>query len=238
MKNKTPLLAGIVVLVGIVIVLLMNLGSAIKPVIEKIASSTLGVEVDIKNLDISIKEKSVSITGVKVANPKGFKQPNLLTISNILVSAGQLTGDKITLNQVAVTGMEVTYELGAKGSNLNQIKSNLKKPSATTSSSSQENDPASQTAFIIKKINIKDTKIIPSLGKASNPILLPSLSIQNIGTASKPASAREAMTRVFQQIMSATIRTVTKSGITNTAKDLVGGGVKNAGDKLKGLLGR
>jgi len=63
----------------------MNLGNISKMIAENVASEALGVKVSIGEIDVSVKDKLVTVTDIRVRNPRGYKKPNIMTVRPIFI---------------------------------------------------------------------------------------------------------------------------------------------------------
>jgi len=112
MKNlsktiRTVVIAVIVLIVVVGVLFSMFGNAAIKGAVEKVATSTLGVEVTIDDLDLSILGGSVSFDDLIIDNPEGYEHDSFLELgkAHIDVAIGSLLSDKVSINTLQLDGI-------------------------------------------------------------------------------------------------------------------------------------
>ncbi len=120
---KKIILAVIVVLIGLGFFGYSKLGGAVKSIIESAGSQAVGTAVHVGGLDVSLSNRTASINTLSVANPSGFKD-DFLKAKSISATLGGVENKTVTIKEVVVDGMTVTYQLGANGSNFDALKRN------------------------------------------------------------------------------------------------------------------
>ena len=225
-KAIIPIIIVVVIALG---VLILNLGSASKGIIEKLASDALKTKVTIGKMDISLVDKSVVISNVTIQNPKGFKAKNLLEVAKIDVKASDLMGDTISIDYIKVTGLNAAYEVNTSGTNVNVIKKNLKETSA-----SKQNQSSSSThkEIAIKQLEITNSNATAYIADHKKEIALPPIKIFNIGTKTRPVLPSKAIATVINKIMT----TVSSSASKGIAKEKAGKLLEKMDGKLKDLF--
>lgn len=244
--------------IGIVLVLvalgvtwfLGSLDGIVKKQIEVVGSELTGTQVGVGGVSIKLADGAGRITGLTVANPKGYKSDNafsmkLLQLGIDLPSIGQ---NPLILNELVIDSPLVTMEMNEKGgSNLKDISDNA---SANSSAADKEASKAQQEAggqesggeplrILIHKLVIKDVSYAvqgPAVKPGDVKGTLPTINMTNVG-GSKGGTpgeigkiiVRDLSQRVIKQAASAGI----KSAVENKVKDAVGGGL---GDALKNLV--
>ncbi|MBI1216528.1 MAG: hypothetical protein GC185_12015 [Alphaproteobacteria bacterium] len=232
-KNIIIVLAVLIVAAGLFIFL--NLNSGAKRLIETAGSAALGTKVSVSGLDISIADKKASMNGLSVANPPGFDAADIIKAKAISVKVDDVTRKLVTIDEVVVDGMTVNYELGKGGTNFDVLKKNMPGAGQSNGKSggeSGENTPSPEV--IIHHLKILNAQVIPALGKNQAPISLPDLTLNNIGSKSNPATARQVAEKILAKVLSASSTAVITSGVTNS----INKSVDNAAEKLKGLFGK
>ena len=101
----------------------------IKTTVEKAASSTLGVPVTVKSIDLSILSGKVEIKGLVVNNPPGYANPTLLELGDGVVNLdiGSLMSDTIKIQLIKLDNTKLTIEQKGLTNNLNEILDKLPK---------------------------------------------------------------------------------------------------------------
>ena len=138
------LLVIVVLLVLAVVAVAFFLDGAIKKGVETVGPQIAKVEVKLDSVSLSLLSGSGKIKRLVIGNPEGFKTPHAISVglSSLSVSPGSLLSDKVVVKSVRVEAPEIIFELGAGGSNLQRIQSNLSSDSlpATNTPSATKND--------------------------------------------------------------------------------------------------
>lgn len=216
-------------------------GSKLEKMVESIASQSLHTEVRISRIGVGFSDKSITVRGIEIKNPEGFKEANALVIKKIKIAADSLAGDTIVFSDVAIEGMEVTYELAGAKTNLGELQKSLKRPGQRIQGEAKAQTPSKDV--VINKLEITDGRLIPALsigGKgASAPVPLPDISMSNVGGKGRSISAARAINLVLSEIISTAARTASKQGLMSGAaavSETVKGAASTATDKMKMIL--
>lgn len=225
--------------------LLLTLDSAAKSAIELAGSRALGVAVSVSRVDVSFRNQTVQIHGLKIANPPGFENPYLLTLSGIGVAAESLKGDTLVLEDVLIGGLNVFLEVRDTKTNLGMVRDHMKK--APPVSSPAESPPVAQTPqkkLVIRNIRVTDAKVVPLLAagaaQKTGSIDLPDIHLRDIGTDRRAVTPPEAGAAVFSELADVTLRQSVKAGVlpgfVEQGLQRLDQGLSQAGDALKGLF--
>jgi len=224
-----------------------HLGGAVKSIIESAGTQAMGTKVSVGGLDVSLASETASISGISVANPAGFKGDFLKTKS-VSATLGGVENKIVTIKEIVVDGMTVTYEIGPGGTNFDALKKNLKTASSTAPSakpsaaSAASNGSAEKGGYdvIIQQLKIINAQVIPSIaqgilsiGGKSKPVSLPEIIVTNIGSKSNPATPEQVAKQVMDHVLAVSSGAAAKFGLSS----LTGGAnVDKATSTLKGLL--
>lgn len=118
----------IAVIAGGLYYVLTNLDSLVKQAIEKYGSEATHTAVRVDKVNIRLKQASAAVSGLTVANPKGFSTPNAFSLGRIAtrLNIKGMSKDHIAIDEVRVQAPEVFYEVNAdRKANLNLLKDNL-----------------------------------------------------------------------------------------------------------------
>lgn len=224
MKKFAILVVFVLVMAGAA--MYMNLGGAVKGLIEREGSAAVGTKVSVGGLDISLPEKSAKMGAFSIENPKGFAG-GLLKARSISIAVGDVTQEVVTLNEVDVEGLQMTYAFGKGGTNFDAVRNNMKASDKTAKSST----PAPK--LIIKKLKIRNAELIPAIeGLGNQPVTMPDIVLTDVGTKSKPATIREAATQILNRLLSVGSNAALKNKLTAPVTDAVDKATKG----LKGLF--
>ena len=185
-KIITWVVVSIVVILLVLIVGFYMFGAGmIKSVVEKAASSTLGVPVTVKSIDLSILGGKVSIKGLVVNNPPGYANPTLLELGEGVVNLDihSLMSDTIKIQLIKLENTKLTIEQKGLTNNLNEILDKLPKGEKEAASKPEEKPGKKLT---VTKLEITNTnvnvKLLPVPGKSDNVSLnLDPIVMENLG---------------------------------------------------------
>lgn len=243
--NKSALTMGslaFALLFGGGVYLFMNFGNIAKTVTQRIASETLGVPVTIQSINLSLKDKTVSAHGLRIANPQGFKNPHALTVDDISVTLGNADQKLVVFEDISVGGTQVFVEVQEDGTNLHAIQKRMEQRmaaaqetvNAVTGGNSQPAEPASQdpteqVKVIIKRMGMGETKMHPSTTLVGDldlgTITVPAITLTGIGEKENGVLANEAIAQIWEDISSRFNKAAAQNGVlqglsTDKLKDM------------------
>jgi hypothetical protein len=247
------------VAVSIVVILLVLIigfslfgASMIKAVVEKTASSTLGVPVTVKSIGLSILSGKVEIKGLVVNNPPGYANPTLLELGDGVVNLdiGSLMSNTIKIQLVKLDNTKLTIEQKGLTNNLNEILDKL--PKGEKEATPKTEKPGKN--LTVNKLEITNTnvrvKLLPIPGKSDTVSLkLDPIVMENLGTDKKLS-----VSSLVAKVMGALASGVAKQGAGVLPDDMVKGigstlgkatelgkgateAGKNAVEGIKGIFG-
>ena len=213
------------VLVIVIAVSISYLGSIGKVAVEKVGSSALSVPVTLDKLDISALRGKVALKGLDIANPEGFKTERLFKLASCStdVSMKSLFDDTIVVNEVTVSGLEITFEQKGMKSNLqamlDQIAANAKEtqgeaPEEETKPTTPEEQTKPAKNLRIDRFHIEEAKVhlklLPLPGKQSDiTIKMAPFTLEHVSSEQdKGQLAGTVIRKVFVAISQAVIQTI------------------------------
>jgi uncharacterized protein involved in outer membrane biogenesis len=245
----------VVVILGLLIAIAgLWLDSMIKAGLETVGPRITRTAVTLERVRLSLLTGQGRIQGMVIGNPEGFQTENAfkLTDTRIRLKIGSVFSDRVVIDELEVDGLEVTYERGRSGSNIDQIQKNVE----AFGSAAAPTPPAPQTAkedesarrkFQINRLIVKNGRVRLSVafmeGKAFD-VSLPDIELIDIGTGLNGATLKEVVSRVFEAIQTDVGKTVAKpelgtaqdkaKGIGGQAEKAASGAIKN----IRGLFGK
>lgn len=232
-------------IVGIIVVLIVAiiaffalsnpLGRLVKLAIEGVGPDMLQADVRVSNVKISATDGHGKLSGLKLGNPKGFKTDYALKADNIemVVDPASLAGNVIVLRKVLIEAPSIIYESGASGSNFDAIQRNVDAylGGDGKSKTGEKSLKGESKKIIIESFIIRDARISYN---GTVGLSLPDIELRNLGKNSGGTSPGKVIKSVFAEINSKIAL-----ALANTAGlEKLGDKVKDAGNSLKGLLGR
>ncbi len=230
------------VLIVVVVVLLIIIGAffllgdyLIKVGIEKGGSAALGVPVKVGSVHLSILRGLVTIDGLQVANPPGYKNEYLLELNKgkVQVGLGSLLSDTIHVKEINLDGTKLAIEQKGLSSNVKELLNAMPK-----SKPEEQKKPAEAKApgkkLVVDKLEITNTEaklaVIVGGGAGANLKLAP-IKMENLG-ADKPLSIAELTSKIFVAL----IQGVAQQGAGLLPDDVVSG-MKGGLNKITELGG-
>jgi hypothetical protein len=223
-----------------------SLGPLVATTVRTFGPEITGVAIQLDAVDIQPLKGIAELRGLVVGNPKEFKTDHALSLGQFSVTLAlrSLLSDVIVIKQILIVKPEVTYELGASGSNLAAIQRNVEKYAGSGGAKDQpEKASSAKSEGGGKKLVIKDLFIKDATANVSAAILqgkavsvpLPDLHLENIGQASNGASAGEVVQEVFGAITKSVTNAVAALNLGGAAES-VQEGAGSVGEFFKGLL--
>jgi len=221
-KIITYVAVSIVVILLVLIVGFHIFGAGmIKAVVEKTASSTLGVPVTVKSINLSILQGKVGIKGLVVNNPPGYANETLLELGEGVVNLdiGSLMSDTIKIQLVKLDNTKLTIEQKGLTNNLNEILDKLPKEEKEAAPKTEKpGKNLTVTKLEITNTNVK-VKLLPIPGKSDTISLkLDPIVMENLGTDKKLSVAS-----LVGKVMGALAMGVAKQGAGVLPDDMVKG---------------
>jgi len=256
--------AMVVILTGVLIFFLVfSMDSLVTAAIEKYGSEALQAKVTLKKTKISATSGKGTLTGLKVGNPRGFETASAFELGEISVAVdiSTIPADTVVIKEVMIGAPQITYEIGAGGSNLDTLQKNA----AGAAGGGQDTDGGSkQTSgsthrgkkLIIEKLVITDGKINVSaagLQGQQMSVVLPRLQLTNIGKEKGGATPAEVAKKLLDVINVAAggavknldlgkiigdVEGAAKDVLEKGGKDVLGEKAGELGNAVKGLLGK
>ena len=241
-----------VVLIAVIgiYVLVSQFSNIAKSVTEKIASETLKTPVRIARMDIDLAKLSIELGGISIKTPAGhgFEKPHVLTIDRILVDGDSFENNLLKFDEIAVSGLDLYFEGQADKTNIGVLKENLNasSPSKTSTDNSSASEPKEPIKVVIKKLNIEQGTLHPSVLLIDNvvdSVPLPSLKLYGVGEKTNGVLASEALSQVFNALLSSASKVGLSSGFFKGISasfgntDAIKTKAKDLKNNIKGLFG-
>lgn len=256
MKKSSLLIGVVVVAAGIYYFGPSLLDSAVKKIVNKYGSEVTGTEVNLEGFSLHPTTGEAGIRKITIANPENYKMPYLFELNNISVKVDlkSLTSDTVIIEDITVDKPAITYEmLSLTQNNIKEIQNNVnsylnKSSSNDKAETTSETDSADQSAgkkVIIRHLAINDATLSAAAGDKDVSIILPDITMNNIGDDSKKAGSN--IPQVIAKILNKILTTATQNVVSQKLGDLksvaeenlnsVVGGVKDRVKEL-GIFGK
>lgn len=212
-KSKLPAILGVLFAIIIIggIIFALTFSSVAKKIAERVASDTLGVKVTISDLKIDLQELKVTLNGITIDNPPGFREySNAVELSSISIDAHSFDTKPLAFDSIEVGNTKVFLELSRIGSNLGKIKENLGK------APKEETAANEAIKVIISKLDLGQSElyaVVPVLNREEINLKLPNIKLTGIGERSNGILAREAVAQVMDKIIDVSAETAAKNNL-------------------------
>jgi hypothetical protein len=226
-KILTYLAAAIVILI---VVLYLLSGYLLKIGVEKGGSMVLGVPVKVGGVHLSVLRGMVTIDGLKVANPPGYKNEYLLELGHgkVAVSIPSLLKDTIHVKEIKLDGIKIAIEQKGLASNVKDLLNRMESKGKPEESKKAEKEAKrAGKKLVVDQLEITNTeaKLAVVIGRSAGVNLkLATIQMSNLG-ADSALSVSELTSRIFVAL----IEGVTRQGAGLLPDDVVSG--------MKGGLG-
>ncbi|MEC8429701.1 MAG: hypothetical protein VXZ35_14790 [Pseudomonadota bacterium] len=235
------IVAAVVLIVGVVIFLgLQNLNQIVKTAVETVGPDVVGTEVRLAGVDIEITNGRGELSGLTIANPKGFSNNNAFELGTIAlqVDPSSLSGDVVVIDEILISGAHLLAEQkNLTETNLQALMNNMQ---GGTSVGSGENtkpaasDSSSSVKLAVKKFTFSDSNIqVVTQEWGERTIKLPSISVADIGSKDAGLTPEQLAQAMIQPVLKAAEKSV-KRDLEKLAKEKL---EEKAKEKLKEKLG-
>jgi hypothetical protein len=196
--------AGLVIAVVAVWLLASNLDGIVKRVIEDVGSDTLGTTVSLSSVEITLKDAKAALNGLKIANPKGFDEPNAFELGGIAVTIDPktVTGDEIVMPSIIIDQAALTFVQAGGTNNLETLLNNMDSGSdASAGDDSQAG--ATDVLIVIEELQLNGASMTLISDKLSKPLslTLADITVRNIGKRGAGVTPDEAAEQIIKPIL-------------------------------------
>ena len=198
MRKFFIILAVIIVLIPVALYLVRE--PLIKMAINNVGTSMTGTEVSVDDVTLSPFSGLVALHGLKVANPEGYSQNNVLQIDEARVrfTPSSLFSGVVKIQEVAVEAPQVLLEGGIEENNLLTLQNALmpaaEETPATKAKSEPESEPESEPKSEPTKLPAEIDVVqisngrIAMTGLVNASLNLSNITLRDIGKDGKPLS--------------------------------------------------
>ena len=197
------------------VILYLCAGKIIQYVGPTLISQVTQTEASLGEVDISLLSGRVVINNLEIGNPIGYKNKNAFELGKFALQFDpkSVLTDKIMINDVQISGLNVSSEAKANGTtNISQLKDNIAKslgqkeptnpkPTAQGTQAPATSSTSKQPAVVIKDLRVDDSSVnvalsgIPGIPKDALAVTvpLPNIHLQNIGENKKQTLGETAL---------------------------------------------
>jgi uncharacterized protein involved in outer membrane biogenesis len=225
-------LTGTLLLIVVILIWLLasNLDGIVKRIIEDAGSDALGTHVALNSAAINLAEAKAALTGLTIANPKGFNERNAFILGRIEVALdpATITGNEIVIPRVIISQAALTFEQIGSNNNLQALMNNLN--SGSDYSSKEDNATDDEILIVIEELQLNGASMTIIADQVSKPLslILPDITVRNIGRRGAGVTPDQAAEAIIQPILKQAQAAATNR-VKNEAKDLA----REKADELK-----
>jgi len=213
MKKVLGALAGIVVLAGIAIFLLLsNINGIVKNLVESVGSDVTGTSVSLGSADIDLRTGKGTLLGLTVSNPDGYGGGEAFEVSEITleIDVYSIGKNPLIINQIVVDGATVNYIGVGNKSNLQTILDNVKSGGSSGSDAdSGGGSSGSDMLLIIDDFRFTDASMsvaLTGVPEASKTLVMQDVTATGVGRDKNGVPPAEATAIILQPVLQRAVR--------------------------------
>lgn len=239
--------------VGSIVVLLVIvrifLGQIVQTSVAALAPKIAGVPVSIGDVSISVFSGYVELKDVKVGNPEGFGAEHMVTLKHAVfdIDLGSLFSDKIRIEEITVTGLDLYYEQKLTTNNVATLQANVEKnlgaekaQTADAQIASEEEEGTAEEApqpqkLQVDKIAMNEMWTHVVIAGADVPVPIIPINMENLGTGPEGITGMEVFAEVLNKLSFGVTGAVAEAlkNAGGAATDVIEG----AGEGIKKIFG-
>lgn len=247
MNKKLTLTLGIVAGIALVVYLGLTffLGSVVKAGVNTFGPKLTQTKVALAGANISPLTGSGTLSGLAVANPKGWSEADAFYLGKIHVDVEPFSvlGDHIVINEIIIDQPEFLYETKLVSSNIKDLLKNIEE--FTGKGGEEPTTKSGQPIkFVVKKFRLTNGTARLGIGAGAIPLPMPPIALDDIGVKEggiTPDQLADVIMRsVLSDIVSATTQAVGKVGATTgaAAAEAAKDAAKKTSEGIKNLFGK
>lgn len=237
MKIIKRVLVGLVLFLAIVVVVMVFWGGhVIKTSVNRLGPQLLGVPVVLEDARFHPIRGFVSLSGLVVGNPEGFRTESLFDLTYLEVDIDMWTvfSDPIVITRIVIKKPQITYEMGLRRTNIGVLLDRLEgEVEADEVAIETEMEVAPARGVVIQELVLRDATArisATALRGGSVPITLGTITLNDLG------GEDQSITQISTQIMGAIFGVLVNA--VAGAGDLLGDGLGAAWEGIGAVCGR
>lgn len=220
------LILGVVTVLGAALVM----DRATQRVVERQATSALGVETKLGSAKVRPFGGRLLIENLTVANPEGFQSERLLVVGegSMAVDLRSLLSDEVHTRRLELSGVELAIERTAAGTNYGAVLENLQRSGSSGTEGKR---------FVIDELVIRDARVqmalsMPGLAPLQRELALPEIRLEDVGEHSKG----QTISQLVGIVLEAVLRSALEHGWEHLPKEVLAD-LSHTLDELPSVLG-
>lgn len=235
----------VVILIIVAVVVANNIGGIVKEGINDHAESIVGVPVSVSDVEVSFLDGTAAISGLHVANPEGFSQPNAFELGRINVKLDMLSLIRpvVVIDRISIEGAKVFAEQVGTTTNLQIIKEQMMTGGDSDTSSSSPSDSSDAPNIAIGLFEFTQAKAtVKSQQFGEESLDVPDIVLEQIGTPEEGVTIESAAQSLMQPLMKKIVAEIQKQvldgQVDKALKKALGDKAGQYKEAIKGLFNR
>ncbi len=198
-----------------------GVNNLVKSGIEKGGTHLTDVPVTLKEASVAVMSGGGSLSGLKIANPDGFKSDAAITVENatLTLEPSTLMSKKMVIRELKVEQPSITYERTLSSSNLDKIMEAIQNKIPETQGDTDE------ARFQIDNFQILQAKVkvgLTALGGNGVELTLPDISLKDLGKDGPGLTGAELTKEIMKTVLASVVDKATGQGVSGLADTLKG----------------
>ena len=221
---------------------LSNLDSLVKQAIETVGTQVLGTRVDVDQVTITLDEGRGEISGLRIANPRGFPAGDALSSQRIVLDLdiANTSTELVTVESVIVNSARINAVQAGGENNLQALLDNIRR----SSSDSAEPSDSGNTKLIIDEFRFENAEVtasvagLPGAGRSAS---VPDVVLRDIGRQDGGITAAQAARQILEPLMQRSMEAgigVSRQQLENRAQEEADKAIDKGRKKLGEFLRR
>ena len=228
MKKKllTIVIAVVAVLIVAGLIAAMMIDSLVRKGIEAGSTYATGVNTTLTGADVGITSGELKMTGLSLANPKGYPGDHFLKLDRgyVAVGLGSLMSDKIEVPKLELKGVDLVVQRENGKNNFDVILDNLKQLS-----SGEKQPKEGGKTYVIRELLVQDIKVtISGFGVGAQTVTLPQIKLTDVGSGGNGMQLSKVVGIVIREMLASLLKDPSK--LPGVLADQLGSGLQGLGD--------
>lgn len=196
----------LIVAVGLLVLLLVgHLDKIVKVAVERVGTNTLGTQVTLAGVDISLRSATGGLNGLTVANPEGFSEAHAFRLDQVSLDLDLTTvrSEEIVVESVVIDGAHVVFEEKGGRINLQELLNNVDAAPAEGPAEESESPAGEGPTLVIKEFRFTNAKarLISENLTQDVEVSVPDVILRDIGTKGKGVTTGEAAKQLLDPLI-------------------------------------
>jgi len=218
-KALKVLIIVVLALVVAVIGALLAMDTIARKGIEAGATKALGVQTRVGAVHISLLRSNVTLTGLQIANPPGYKGDTMMSLKmgSVTASVPSLLSKVVVVDAIILDAPEVNLE--SKGippkTNLGEVVDTM------NASPPKPEEKQAQKQYRIGLIRISDTKVHVSSAAGKAEVVLPLIELKDVNNSDgSPVVLADVLSKMLRAMAESVLKNVGAQGVLEIPKEL------------------